>query len=75
MKRSILIHELTDWIENLDHDAKLDIENIKDLQNLLLRCRKELMNNSNDVEKPESELQRQVKTEIAKQKSKLGIKE
>lgn len=76
MKRDPLVHELTDWIENLESDVKLDWENSQSLQHLLIRCRRELIRNPNDeqVEK-QSELQKQVKAEIEKQKAKLGIKE
>lgn len=80
MKKDSLINELTDWIEELDevplHTIGLNFSKTGDLQHLLLRCRKELINAPTDDQEYErqSEVTKQVKAEIAKQMAKRGIK-
>ena len=83
MRKDPLINELTDWIEELDevplHTIGLNPAKASDLQHLLLRCRKEIINapvdNQDQTEKEkQNEITRQVKAEIAKQMAKRGIK-
>lgn len=83
MRRDSLINELTDWIEELDevplHTIGLNFAKTGDLQHLLLRARKELLNNPADNQEQsekdkQTEINKQVKAEIAKQMAKRGIK-
>lgn len=67
-----LVPELSDWINKLDSSPEL--------QTLLIRCRKQLIELekeagiSQDINDYEKKLKEQVASEIQKQKAKLGIK-
>lgn len=75
MKRSILINNISDWINDLDAPVTLTPMKALELQDLLVLCRRELSKSDPGTEQEkESETSRQVKAEIAKRMTKLGIK-
>lgn len=72
MRRSILIGNISDWINTLDVKFNLTHMEALELQDLLIHCRRELDNQS---PAEETEVKKQAKAEIQKVMTKLGIKE
>lgn len=71
MRRSILIGNLSDWINDLDKPITLTLMKALELQDLLIHCRREL---DNEVPDSETKTKKQAKEAIEAHMGKLGIK-
>lgn len=71
MRKSIIIGNLSDWINDLDNPITLTPMKALELQDLLIHCRREI---DNEVPKDDSEAKKSAKKAIEEHMAKLGLK-